>query len=199
MISQSHVDSSSVGDPTRYQTLEHLERSLAALPDAPITTGRVVLLVRRGEGGRREELDRVHLSPDAGLPGDAWGRKPEPNPDAQLTVMQIDVAELVANGQPLTLFGDNLIVDLDLSIANLPLGSQVRVGRAILVVTPQPHNGCKKFHARFGPEALRFVSKPDLRHRNLRGIYMRVLLPGEASVGDSVEVIVRPNTSAIRD
>jgi MOSC domain-containing protein YiiM len=191
MTLQPSVDSSSTGDPARYHTLEHLERSLAALPAAPGTTGRVVLLIRRGDGGRREELDRIHLSPDAGLPGDAWGRKPEPNPDAQLTVMQIDVAKLIANGQPLTLFGDNLIVDLDLSASNLPIGSQVRLGRAILVVTPQPHNGCKKFHARFGPEALRFVSKPDLRHRNLRGIYMRVVLPGEVSVGDSVEVIVR--------
>lgn len=185
------VDSSSTGDPARYQTLDHLERSLAALPGAPSTSGRVVLIVRRGDGGRREELDRIHLSPDAGLPGDAWGRRHEPHPDAQLTVMQIDVARLIANGQPLTLFGDNLIVDLDLSVANLPVGTQVRAGRAILVVTPQPHNGCQKFRLRFGPEALRFVSKPEIRHRNLRGIYMRVLLPGEVAVGDSVEVLVR--------
>lgn len=189
MTSQTHVDSTSMGDPSRHRTLEHLERSLASLPAAPSASGRVVLLIRRGEGGRREELDRVHLSPGAGFPGDAWARKAEPNPEAQLTVMQIDVAELIANGQPLTLFGDNLIVDLDLSVSNLPIGSQVQVGRAILQVTPQPHNGCQKFHARFGPEALRFVSKPDLRHRNLRGIYMRAVRPGEVAVGDSVEVI----------
>ena len=191
MASQPYVDSSSTGDPARYQTLEHLERSLAALPAAPSTSGRIVMLIRRGEGGRRETLDRIHLSPDAGLPGDAWGRQHEPHPDAQLTVMQIDVAELIANGQPLTLFGDNLIGDLDLSAANLPVGSQVRVGEAILQVTPQPHNGCRKFHARFGPEALRFVSKPDLRHRNLRGIYMRVVQAGEVAMGDAVEVLVR--------
>ena len=191
MTSQSTIDSSSTGDPTRYQTLEHLERSFAALPAAPIALGRVVLLVRRGEGGRREELDRAILTPEAGLPGDAWGRKERPNPLAQLTVMQIEVAELIANGQPLTLFGDNLFFELDLAVTNLPIGSQVRAGGATLEVTPQPHNGCQKFHARFGPEALRFVSKPDLRHRNLRGIYMRVVQPGEVSVGDAVEVIVR--------
>jgi MOSC domain-containing protein YiiM len=105
--------------------------------------------------------------------------------------MQRDVAELIANGQPLTLFGDNLFLDLDLSVSNLPTGSRVHVGGATLEVTPKPHNGCKKFHARFGPDALRFVSKPDLRHRNLRGIYMRVVQPGEAAPGDPVEVIAR--------
>jgi MOSC domain-containing protein YiiM len=191
MTSERHVDSSSVGDPTRYATLEHLERSLAALPGAPITTGRVVLLVRRGEGGLRETLDRAHLAPDTGLPGDEWGRRMEPNPEAQLTVMQIDVAELLANGQPVTLSGDNLFFELDLSAANLPPGSRLRVGGATLEVTPKAHNGCKKFQARFGPEALRFVSKPDLRHRNLRGIYMRVVQPGEVTPGDRVEVLVR--------
>ena len=75
---QPRVDSSSIGDPARYHTLEHLERSLAALP--PSATGRIALVVRRGEGGQREELDRIHLAPDAGLPGDAWGRQPSPNP-----------------------------------------------------------------------------------------------------------------------
>jgi MOSC domain-containing protein YiiM len=191
MTSERHVDSSSVGDPTRYHTLEHLERSLAALPVAPITTGRVVLIVRRGEGGRREEIDRARLALDTGVPGDAWGRQETPNPQAQLTVIQFDVAELIANGQPVTLSGDNLFVELDLSTPNLPPGSRVRIGGATLEVTPKPHNGCRKFQARFGPEALRFVSKPDLRHRNLRGIYMRVMQPGEVSPGDPVEVVVR--------
>lgn len=186
-----YVDSSSVGDPARYPTLDHLERSLASLPGALKNEGRVVLLVRRGEGGRRETPDRAHLAPEAGLPGDAWGRQREPRPEAQLTVMQVDVAGLIANGQPLTLFGDNLFLDLDLSAANLPAGSRVRVGGATLEVTPKPHNGCRKFHARFGPEALRFVSKPDLRPRNFRGIYMRVVEPGEVALGDAVEVLAR--------
>ena len=180
-----------MGDPARYPALDHLERSFAALPGAPADRGRLALLVRRWEGGLRETPERIHLSPDAGLPGDAWGRQKEPRPEAQITVMQIDVAELIANGQPLTLFGDNLFLDLDLSVSNLPTGSRVHVGGATLEVSPKPHNGCRKFHARFGADALRFVSKPDLRHRNLRGIYMRVVQPGEAAPGDPVEVIAR--------
>ena len=90
------------------------------------------------------------------------------------------------------LFGDNLFLDLDLSTENLPPGSRVRVGKAILQVTPVPHNGCRKFRGRFGDNALRFVSKKELRHRNLRGIYMRVLEGGEVSPGDRVEVLSRP-------
>lgn len=186
------LDSSSLGDPARHHPLGHLELALATLPGAPRDLGRVVLLVRRGECGRRETPERTHLAPDGGLPGDAWDRQQEPRPEAQITVMQMDVAELIANRQPLTLFGDNLFLELDLSAANLPPGSAVRVGGAILEVTPKPHNGCHKFRARFGADALRFVSKPELRQRNLRGIYMRVRERGEVAVGDPVEVLARP-------
>jgi MOSC domain-containing protein YiiM len=185
------VDSNSVGDPARYRALADLERGLAALPGAPEKEGRVALVVRRREGGRRETLDRIVATPDAGVPGDAWQRSGQP-PDMQLAVMQRDVAELVANGQPLTLFGDNLFLDLELSEGSLPIGSRLRVGGALLEVTPMPHNGCRKFRARFGDDALRFVSKRELRPRNLRGIYMRVVEAGEIGAGDSVEVISRP-------
>ena len=189
------IDSNSVGDPARHHQLDHLERELGALPSTPKNAGRVVLIVRRCEGGRRETPDRAHLAADGGLPGDAWGRRKEPSPEEQIAVMQRDVAELIANGQPLMLFGDNLFLELDLSQTNLPPGSRVRVGNATLEVTPKPHDGCHKFRARFGSDALRFVSKPDLRHRNLRGIYMRVLEGGEVSVGDAVEVIARLGSS----
>ncbi len=113
----------------------------------------------------------------------------------QIAVMQRDVAELIANGQPLTLFGDCLILDLDLSKDNLPVGSRVQVGNSLLEVTPEPHNGCRKFQARFGADALRFVSMKQLRHRNLRGIYMRVVDGGDVVNDDRVVVKSRSRTS----
>jgi len=180
------------GDPSRHVPLARLEETLRALPAAPRDAGRVALLVRRHPDKSRETPSQVELGDGTGIPGDAWGRAGNPDPAAQLAIMQVDVAELIANGQPLTLFGDNVFLALDLSMENLPAGSRVRLGGALLEVTPKPHNGCHKFAARFGRDAQRLVSMPELRHRNLRGIYMRVVEAGEVGVGDAVAVVTRP-------
>ena len=190
-MEKASIDSESVGDADRYRTLAHLEERLNALPGAPQESGRVALIVVRGEHGRREQPERIRLEVDAGVPGDAWGRQREPHVEKAIAVMQIDVAELIANGQPLALFGDNLFLSLDLSTENLPPGTRLRVGGALLQVTPMPHNGCHKFQARFGPDALRFVSKAELRHRNLRGVYLRTVESGEITPGDPVSVTER--------
>lgn len=190
LAAASEITSASVGDPRTHHHLDFLEAQLQAFT-TPRDIGRVTMIVRRAEKGRRELLDRVVLTTESGIPGDAWGRAGGRSLDAQLTVIQSDVAELIANGQPLALFGDNLYLDLDLSKENLPTGARLRAGAVTLEVSPLPHNGCQKFNARFGNDALKFVSKRDLRHRNLRGVYMRVAEPGELAVGDSVEVLSR--------
>ncbi len=161
----------------------------------PKDRGQVTLLMIRGEGGRRVALDEVRLDPDLGMPGDAWGRAKDRRPDMQIAVMEDGVARLIANGQPRELFGDCLMLDLDLSRENLPPGSVVRVGQALLEVTPMPHNGCSKFQARFGKEALRFVVMKELRHNNLRGTYMRVIEGGRVRLGDQADVVARPDQS----
>ena len=186
------VDSNSLGDPARFRTLGELESGLKALPIGPRDRGRVALIVSRTEHGRRLTLDRVRLTSDGGVAGDAWSRQANRRIDGQIACMEAAVAELIANGQSLILFGDNLFLDLDLSLGNLPPGSRVRVGGAVLEVTAKPHNGCRKFRGRFGDDALHFVSLPDLRDRNLRGIYMYVVEEGEAGPGDRVEVMARP-------
>ena len=181
------------GDPSRHLPLGELEQKLGTLPAAPRDAGRVALLVRRRPDKVRETPTRIDLGPDTGVPGDAWGGGQKPDRAAQVTVMEIDVAEMIANGQPLTIFGDNLFLALDLSVENLPTGSRLRLGRALLEVTAKPHNGCRKFAARFGHDALRLVANPELRHRNLRGIYLSVVEAGEVAVGDAVAVVSRPD------
>jgi hypothetical protein len=161
------------------------------LPPAPKDIGCVTLIVRRDPDKNREILENTYLSPEEGLPGDNWGRNPERLPDAQLAVMRHDVAGLIANGQSLTLFGDSLFVDLDISAENLPTGTRLRVGEALIEVTPMPHDGCSKFNARFGNDALKFVAAKPTRNQNRRGIYWKVVEAGEVSVGAKVEVISR--------
>jgi len=179
------------GDAGAHRKLADLEAGLRALPPAPRDAGRVALLVRRRADGVRERPDRVVLTPGDGLPGDGWARRPPRDPEAQLAVMRRDVAELIANGQPLDLFGDNLLVDLDISAGNLPLGTRLRVGAATVEVTAKPHNGCRKFHGRFGEDALRFVQAKPTRDQNFRGIYWRVVEAGEARVGGPIRVLGR--------
>jgi MOSC domain-containing protein YiiM len=186
------VDSNSIGDPAHFCDFAYLQREFVARPRPDYDVGRVHLIIARGEGGLRARLDRAHLTPKSGIPGDRWGMKRHTSQDGQLTVMQRDVAELVANGQPVDLFGDNLIVELDLAATNLPIGTTLKMGTVSLVVTPKPHDGCKKFLARFGKDALRFVALPATRDRNLRGVYMRVTRSGDVAVGDVMRVVQRP-------
>jgi hypothetical protein len=179
------------GDESRHLPLAELEDRLRAMGASSRDVGRLTLIVRRRPDGVRETPGHVRLTLEEGVPGDGWDRRPPRDLVAQLAVMRRPVAELIANGQPLTLFGDNLFVDLDISAANLPTGTRLRVGEAVVEVTPKPHNGCRKFQGRFGQDAFRFVQAPPTRDQNLRGIYWRVVEAGEAAVGDEIRVLSR--------
>ncbi len=181
-----------IGDASLHRSLEELETGLRALGESPGDAGNLALIVRRRSDGAREILERVRLSAEQGVPGDGWSRRPPRDPEAQLAVMRRDLAELIANGQPLTVFGDNLFVDLDVSASNLPVGTRLRLGGALVEVTPKPHNGCIKFRGRFGADALHFVQAKPTRDQNRRGIYWRVVEPGEVRVGDPIGVLARP-------
>ncbi len=180
------------GDASRHLALAELEAGLHALPTPPRDSGELALIARRRADGKRETSERVLLTSEEGVPGDGWSQRPPRDPEAQLAVMSYDVATLIANGQSLTVFGDNLFVRLDLSESNLPAGTRLRVGKALVEVTPKPHNGCQKFKQRFGPDALRFVQAQETRALNLRGIYWKVVAPGEMNVGAPIKVVSRP-------
>ena len=130
----------------------------------------------------------------SGLVGDVWkargsSRTPDrsANPDAQLTLMNARAAQAIAgSNERRQLAGDQLFVDLDLSIENLPAGTRLAVGDAVIEVTPEPHTGCAKFSARFGTEALKFVNKSPGRELRLRGVNTRVVTPGTVRAGDAI-------------
>jgi MOSC domain-containing protein YiiM len=145
--------------------------------------------------GERDLPTEALIDQVAGLSGDNWlarGSKSTPDgsadPQAQITVMNARVAELVASGTDrMPLVGDQLLVDLDISVANLPAGSLLAVGQAVLRVSEQPHLGCAKFVERFGREAMRFVNSRNGRKLRLRGMNTRVVVPGTVRVGDLVK------------
>lgn len=184
------------GDSRRHLPREELERGFAALEPPPVDRGRVALIVARAESGAHETPERVTLTPESGVPGDAWQRDIPDRLDSQVTAIRADVARLVANGQALSLSGDNLVLDLELSFANLPAGGQLRAGQALLEVTPEPHTGCVKFRQRFGGDALRLTANPRLRELRLRGIYFVVVEAGEVVVGDPIAVLSRAAPAA---
>ena len=175
-----------------YLTLAELEAGLQALFVPPKDAGTLALIVCRRAPGVHEALDQVRISPEEGVPGDEWNRRMPRHVDAQLTVIRRDVSQLFSNGQPLTESGDNLVIDLDISAENLPVGTRLRIGEAIVEVSPKPHDGCQKFAKRFGQDALRFVNAPVTRHLNLRGIYWKVILPGEIFANAPIQVLDRP-------
>ena len=177
-----------------YLSTTDLEAGLDDIRRSPADGGRLELIVRRPAVDEREVLAEGVLDCEHGLVGDTWkargsSRTPDgsSHPDMQLNVINARLAALVA-GDPerRQLAGDQLFVDLDLSVGNLPPGTRLALGTAVIEVTEQPHTGCKKFSARFGQEALRFVNSPVGRDLRLRGLNARVVTGGTIRVGDVI-------------
>jgi hypothetical protein len=181
--------------------VEH--RSLAALTDglehirrSPTDGGRLCLIVRRPEIDAREVLDQATLDTAAGLIGDNWLVKfssatPNGEPDwrGQVTITNWrGMLHIAGSEERVPLAGDQLYVDLDLSYENLPAGTRLSIGTAVLEVTEKPHRGCGKFKNRFGTDGLRFVNGGEGLSLRLRGINTRIVRSGLVQVGDPVGV-----------
>jgi MOSC domain-containing protein YiiM len=176
-------------------TRDVLEHGLDHVRASPHEAGTLELIVRRPSNGTREAVAEAILDLSVGLVGDNWlvrGSRSTPDraahPDKQLTLMNDRAALLVAAGDAdrRKLAGDQLYVDLDLSPANLPAGTRLAVGDAVIEVTAPPHLGCQKFAARFGQEAWRFVNSRPGRELRLRGINARIVVAGTVRRGDFI-------------
>ena len=177
-----------------HRTRSDLDALLDTIRAAPADNGTLELIVRRPAVDEREELIEGELDPAVGLVGDTWTqrssrRTPDgsPHPDMQLNVMSARVVEMLA-GEPSrrSLAGDQLYLDLDLSATNLPPGTRLAIGTAVIEVTDQAHTGCQKFSGRFGLDALRWVNSPEGTELRLRGLCARVVTAGTVRQGDTV-------------
>lgn len=181
---------------TEHATKEALEKALEWIDQSPRTNGRLEMIVARPGMGLRQMQERGQLDVVEGLVGDNWLQRGSRHsadgsalPDAQITLMNARAAEAVAGGRERwALAGDQLYVDLDISAENLPPGTRLAVGTAVLEITARPHTGCAKFTERFGHDAIRWVNTPSARQRRLRGVYAQVIQPGVIQVGDTIDV-----------
>lgn len=181
----------------KHLTLEELEAGLDEIRKSPKDKGLLELIVRRPGIDEREILEEGELHPLEGLVGDSWIKRGSTrtsdgssHPDMQLNIMNARAIALMAqHRERWSLAGDQLFIDMDLSAENLPAGTRLALGSAVIEVTAQPHTGCKKFVARFGPDAMKFVNSTVGRQLHLRGINARVIQPGLIRVGSSVRKI----------
>ena len=171
-----------------------LEAGLDDIRDAPKDAGVVHLIVRRPETLEREILDEGQLDTVEGLVGDNWKARGSgqtadgsADPECQITIMNSRVTQLVAQDKDRWhLAGDQFYVEMDISKENLPAGTRLAIGDAVLEVSAKPHTGCGKFVERFGADAMKFVNSAVGREMCLRGINTWVIQSGAVSVGDTV-------------
>jgi len=176
----------------KHLTTSELEAGLDDIRRAPKDEGVLELIVRRPAVNDREILEEAELHLEEGLVGDSWKRRrskttPDgsPNPLMQLNVMNSRVTALVAQDKDRwQLAGDQLYIDMDFSEENMPAGTRLSLGSAVIEVTPAPHLGCQKFVARFGIDAMKFVNSPLGRQLHLRGLNAKVIQGGIIRVGD---------------
>lgn len=175
-----------------YSTLAELEAALPEIRQAPKDEGTLLLIVRRPGEAQREVLGEARLDLDEGLVGDGWrGRGSKrtadgsAHPEMQIAIMGARAIGVIAREKERwALAGDQLFLDMDLGTGNLPPGTRLAIGSAVLEITPYPHRGCKKFLARFGHDAMELLGSPAGTELRLRGVYARVVVPGTLRTGD---------------
>lgn len=177
-----------------HRTIAELEAQLDHIRESPIGSGRLELIVRRPDLKQREVLDEAQLDTELGLVGDNWSTRGSTqtadgtaHPLKQLNVMNARSAAAIAGDiQHWPPAGDQLFVDLHLGSEELPPGTLLHIGDAVIEVTEPPHRGCVKFVARYGNDAMRFVSSPAGKSVNARGICARVVTGGTIRTGDAI-------------
>lgn len=184
-------------DTNAYLSTDQLEAGLDQIRSSPKDDGVIELIVRRPREGDREVLDVAEIDTTEGMKGDIWkiqrtSSTPDgsANPERQITIMNARAIALIAGTRERwQLAGDQLYADLDISNENLPPGTQLAIGTAIVQVSADPHTGCSEFTEHYGTDAVKFVNKGVGRELNLRGINARVVKSGVVRVGESIKKI----------
>jgi len=182
-----------------HRALADLEVGMDDIRRSPADAGTLELIVARPTYAERSVLDEARLDLTEGLVADSWVQRPSrssadggPDPLKQLNVMSSRViAQIAGERANWAGAGDQLYVDLDLSHDNLPAGTQLLIGEAVIEITEPPHTGCAKFRHRYGADAIRFINSVEGRALRMRGLCARVVMAGTIRPGDPVVKLQR--------
>ena len=175
-------------------TLDALQ---AALPDvllAPKDGAAIEQLCLRPEIEARNFVDEMDLTRENGIPGERWNYAPwltladgRADPRIQVSILSKRVLDLVYNDPDNMVHpGDSFIADMDLSYENLPDGTLLNIGSAVLRVSDKFNTACQKWQDRYGKDALRWIVQTDNRKYRLRGVLCEVIKDGRVKTGDQI-------------
>lgn len=176
---------------------------MAALPHvlaAPKDAAPVQQLCLRPARGQRSFPQSVRLTRAEGVPGERWLTEPwlrlpdnSPDPDIQVSILPARVLDLVwQHGDAAPHPGDTMVADMDMSVANLPPGTLLQAGTAVLRVSHQFNDACVKWKARYGTDAKDWITAPGHPDLRLRGILCAVVQDGDVRLGDALKRISEP-------
>jgi hypothetical protein len=160
--------------------------------DAPIT-----MLCFRSDFGMREFPEHLTMTRAGGIPGERWLNHPwlklpdgSPDPRIQVSILPLRVLDLVWRDRVGTVHpGDTIVADLDMTQANLPAGTLLQAGTAVLRVSDEPNDGCVKWKARYGAAAMDWIVAPEHAGLRLRGVLCSIEQDGVVAGADRIKVL----------
>ncbi|WP_211341121.1 hypothetical protein [Paracoccus methylarcula] len=183
----------------RHPPLRDLMAAMPHICSAPRDDAPIRYLCQRPDFGQRVFVDRLHLTVDQGIPGERWLRHPwlrlpdgRPDPAIQVSILPSRVCDLVWQpGDAAPHPGDPIVADLDTSLDNLPPGSLIEAGSAVLQVSAVFNTACVKWRSRYGEDAYRWINMEDHPRLRLRGILCAVVRDGVVTMADRLKLLRR--------
>lgn len=177
---------------TAHVTAEDCDAALDHIRAAPKDNAAIDHLCFRPESGLRDYPEHLDMTVSGGIKGERWLTNPwlklpdgAPDPRIQVSILSKRVLDLCWRDRAGTPHpGDPIIVDMDLSHENLPVGTRLAVGTAVLEVSDKRNSGCTKWQAWYGDASLRWINRGPHRDLRLRGALCRIVQDGRVSVGD---------------
>lgn len=184
-----------MNDPVDPPTRAELDAALPHIQAAPRDGGVIGGLCLRPGYGQRRFVDQIAVTRAQGIPGERWATAPwlrlpdgRPHPGIQISILSQRVLDLVWRDRVNTPHpGDTFIVDMDLSEANLPAGTRLRAGGAVLRVSEVFNDACVKWKQRYGAAAKDWITAPGHPPLRLRGLLCSVEGDGIIRTGDRLE------------